>query len=89
LSIELFPEPKLASDLPVLRDLLRAAFGQRRKTLGNAMAAWLKQSRKLVDGFLRGHEVDPQRRGETLTIDEFVSLTRALKDSPLLPAKFG
>jgi 16S rRNA (adenine1518-N6/adenine1519-N6)-dimethyltransferase len=90
LRIELFSEPKLASnDFPVLRDLLRAAFGQRRKTLGNAMAAWLKQSRELVDGFLHGHEVDPQRRGETLTIDEFVGLTRALKDSRLLPAKLG
>ena len=88
LKIELFSEPRLASkDLSVLRDLLRAAFGQRRKTLGNAMAAWLKQSREHVDGFLRGHDVDPQRRGETLTVDEFVVLTRALKDSGLLPAK--
>jgi 16S rRNA (adenine1518-N6/adenine1519-N6)-dimethyltransferase len=88
LSIELFSEPRLASkDLPVLRDLLRAAFGQRRKTLGNSLAAWLKQSREHVDGFLRGHDVDPQRRGETLTIDEYVGLTRALKDSALLPAK--
>ena len=88
LHIELFAEPRLAfKDLPVLRGLLRAAFGQRRKTLGNAMTGWLKRSREQVDGLLRRRDIDPKRRGETLTIDEFVDLTRALNDSGLLPAK--
>jgi 16S rRNA (adenine1518-N6/adenine1519-N6)-dimethyltransferase len=87
LQIELLPEPRLASaELPVLRGLLRAAFGQRRKTLDNAMMGWLTRSREQIDGFLRSRAVDPKRRGETLTIDEFVDLSRALNDSGLLPA---
>jgi 16S rRNA (adenine1518-N6/adenine1519-N6)-dimethyltransferase len=90
LHIELFPEPRVASkDHATLRGLLRAAFGQRRKTLGNAMMSWLKRSREQIEGFLRCHDVDPKRRGETLTIDEFVDLSRALSDSGLVPANGG
>jgi 16S rRNA (adenine1518-N6/adenine1519-N6)-dimethyltransferase len=88
LKIALFPEPRLAqADMPVLRDLLRAAFGQRRKTLGNTIGAWLKRTREEVEGFLWHHNIDPKRRGETLTIDEFVGLAQALNNARLLPAK--
>jgi 16S rRNA (adenine1518-N6/adenine1519-N6)-dimethyltransferase len=88
LKMELLPAPRLLdAEMPVLRDLLRAAFGQRRKTLGNTMTNWLKRDRGVVEGFLRMHNIDPSRRGETLTVDEFVDLTRALKASELLPVK--
>jgi 16S rRNA (adenine1518-N6/adenine1519-N6)-dimethyltransferase len=88
LKIALLPAPRLSpGEMPVLRDLLRAAFGQRRKTLGNTMTGWLKQSRETVEGFLRRCEVDPKRRGETLSVDEFVELTRSLGASGLLPEK--
>jgi 16S rRNA (adenine1518-N6/adenine1519-N6)-dimethyltransferase len=79
LKIDLLPAPRLSEgELPVLRDLLRAAFGQRRKTLSNTMTGWLKRDREAVEGFLRSHHIDPKRRGETLTIDEFVGLSRTL-----------
>ena len=88
LKIELLPEPRLTErECLVLRDLLRAAFGQRRKTLGNTMKSWLRQSREDIDGYLRARDIDPKRRGETLSIDEFVNLSRALNDSGLLPPK--
>lgn len=88
LKIELLPAPRLTErELLVLRDLLRAAFGQRRKTLGNTMKTWLRQSREDIDGYLRARDIDPKRRGETLTIDEFVNLSQALNDSGLLPPK--
>jgi 16S rRNA (adenine1518-N6/adenine1519-N6)-dimethyltransferase len=86
LKIELLPEPRLVeAEMPALRELLRAAFGQRRKTLSNAMTAWLKRNRQDVEGFLRLHHIDPQRRGETLSVDEFVNLSRSLGASGLLP----
>lgn len=55
--------------------IIDAAFAQRRKTLraalkghyGNAAAA---------ENALREAGIDPQRRGETLSIDEFISLTQ-------------
>jgi 16S rRNA (adenine1518-N6/adenine1519-N6)-dimethyltransferase len=88
LKIELLPAPRLAeAEMPVLRALVRAAFGQRRKTLANTMTAWLKRNREDVEGFLRVYHIDPKRRGETLSVDEFVNLSRALSASELLPAK--
>ena len=78
LKIELFPEARLAIDQwPVLRNLVRAAFAQRRKTLGNALAAFSKRTRDTVEDFLRSQEIDPRRRGETLSVDEFIRLAHA------------
>jgi 16S rRNA (adenine1518-N6/adenine1519-N6)-dimethyltransferase len=78
LKIELFPEPLVtASEIPILRGLVRAAFGQRRKTLGNALTAWLKSDGSAIETLLQSQGIDPRRRGETLSIDEFIKLARA------------
>jgi 16S rRNA (adenine1518-N6/adenine1519-N6)-dimethyltransferase len=82
LQIEIFPEPLVAEhELPLLRDLLRAAFGQRRKTLGNALASGLKLERETVEAYLCSCEIDPKRRGETLSVEEFIKLTRVVRRS--------
>ena len=87
LRIELYPEPRVpVEDLPVLRAWVRGAFGQRRKTLANACAGLL-QGKEEVERLLREQGIDPQRRGETLTLDEFIRLTgaskaRMIKDPP-------
>lgn len=79
LKIELHSEPPIAGqELTVLRGVVRAAFGQRRKTLSNALAAWLKKDRSAVEDLLRRRRIDGQRRGETLSIEEFLELSRAL-----------
>ncbi len=57
----------------VLESVTKAAFGQRRKML--------RQSLKAMPGaveMLGALNIDPQRRAETLSIAEFVSLARAL-----------
>ena len=56
--------------------LIDAAFGQRRKTLHAAL-------KKIVpsEAFERAG-IDPTRRGETLTIDEFVALAHAMGEVP-------
>jgi 16S rRNA (adenine1518-N6/adenine1519-N6)-dimethyltransferase len=85
LKIELFAEPLIAdADLPILRGLVRAAFGQRRKTLSNNLTSWLKRARKDIDDFLRSCDIDPKRRGETLGVDEFVKLAGRLRHSSIL-----
>ena len=85
LKMELYPQPRLApEDMPVLRGLVRAAFGQRRKTLANVMSTWLGSERDKVEEFLRSQAIDPQRRGETLSVESFIDLTRSLKSSALL-----
>ena len=85
LKMELYPQPRLArEEMPVLRGLVRAAFGQRRKTLANVMSTWLSSDRDNIEEFLRSQEIDPQRRGETLSVENFIGLTHALRSSALL-----
>jgi 16S rRNA (adenine1518-N6/adenine1519-N6)-dimethyltransferase len=74
-------------ELPLLNGIVRAAFGQRRKTLANALANWLRQDRNEIERFLHLAGIDPTRRGETLSAEEFFALTRALQASQLLPAE--
>ena len=82
LRIELFPEPLVSQqELPWLRAVVRAAFGQRRKTLANTLAGCLNLRREEIEHFLRANEIDPKRRGETLGADQFISLARAVERS--------
>jgi 16S rRNA (adenine1518-N6/adenine1519-N6)-dimethyltransferase len=79
LKIEPYPQPLVTVDeLPVFRGLVRAAFGQRRKTLENNLTAWLKSPRGEVDRLLRQQGIEPRRRGETLSLDEFIRLGRSV-----------
>jgi len=84
LKIELRPDALLrASEIPIMRDLLRAAFGQRRKTLSDALMSWLQRERPVIDRFLSDEHIDPQRRGETLSVAEFIKLARSLAQHDL------
>lgn len=56
------------------RKVVRAAFGQRRKTLNNA----LKMIEPHPGPWLSRADIDPVRRGETLTVVEFVRLANAI-----------
>jgi 16S rRNA (adenine1518-N6/adenine1519-N6)-dimethyltransferase len=52
--------------------IVAAAFGQRRKTLRNALASVVSEDELRAAGF------DPQWRGETLSIEQFVALANAV-----------
>ncbi len=58
--------------------VVRAAFAQRRKTLLNTLSGGLNLPRQQVERTLREVDVDPQRRGETLSLEEFITLAHAL-----------
>lgn len=84
LKIEMLPQARVRiEEMPALRGLVRAAFGQRRKTMSNAVVSWLQRGRDEVNGFLLAQDIDPKRRGETLSIDEFIKLARAVRQSGL------
>ncbi|GMV37300.1 MAG: ribosomal RNA small subunit methyltransferase A [Fimbriimonadales bacterium] len=59
-----------------LRDIVRAAFGGRRKTLRNSLQTLV--SRERAEALLAEVGVDPQRRAETLSVDTFEELARRL-----------
>ncbi len=56
--------------------IIDGAFGQRRKTLRQALADWAG-SAAAAEQILTRAGVSPQARGEQLTIDEFISIARA------------
>ena len=70
----------IIADEALFARIVAAAFGQRRKTLRNALSA-------LVDeATLRTAGVDPSVRGETLSVDDYVRLTNAAarsRDTPV------
>ncbi len=79
LRIELLDPPALpAEEIPGLRAVVRAGFGQRRKMLGNALAGLLGGA---GDSVFEKAAVDPRRRAETLDLHEFGRLARALGDA--------
>ncbi|HEX8464436.1 MAG TPA: 16S rRNA (adenine(1518)-N(6)/adenine(1519)-N(6))-dimethyltransferase RsmA [Abditibacterium sp.] len=57
--------------------VVRAAFAQRRKTLGNTMKAIAP--REIMTPIFEKLSIDPMRRGETLSIAEFGALSDALE----------
>jgi 16S rRNA (adenine1518-N6/adenine1519-N6)-dimethyltransferase len=70
LVLEMLPEPRAAvHDELRFRTLVKAAFSQRRKTLWNAMKS-LPGAREAV----LAAGIDPQRRGETLSVAEFAAV---------------
>jgi 16S rRNA (adenine1518-N6/adenine1519-N6)-dimethyltransferase len=68
--------PLAEADLSTLEKVTAAAFGQRRKMLRSS----LKQITNESETILIACNIDPTRRAETLTIEEFCTLARALKE---------
>ena len=70
-------KPFEADDEKLLRRVIKAAFGQRRKTLNNALKA-LNLPKDELDKALQRTGIDAARRGETLSVEEFVCLSNAI-----------
>ncbi len=67
-----------ASPWTAIRPVVQAAFGYRRKTLERALEEGLGVEREHGRAALLAAGIDPRRRGETLSLDEFDRLTAAL-----------
>jgi 16S rRNA (adenine1518-N6/adenine1519-N6)-dimethyltransferase len=75
--LDVAPAPRAAvADEPGFRSVVRAAFAQRRKTLRNALGTSFGRERS--EGALARVGIDPDRRAETLSLDEFARLACAL-----------
>ena len=72
--------PLDAGDPAVFRELVKAAFGMRRKTLRNALKSLDLPPGELEKALAKAG-IDPGRRGETLSVEEFSGLSRALSES--------
>ncbi|WP_019962069.1 16S rRNA (adenine(1518)-N(6)/adenine(1519)-N(6))-dimethyltransferase RsmA [Woodsholea maritima] len=74
--LEPLPEDQQFKDLDALGIVTESAFGQRRKTLRKSLAQAATQIRITPDEWLAKAEIEPSRRAETLTIEEFFTLAR-------------
>jgi len=72
--------PKYSTDEEFLYGVIKAAFGQRRKNLKNALAgSELHIAAETSRHALENAGIDPTRRAETLSVEEFVRLGNVLK----------
>lgn len=75
LSIEIYPTPLIPTQLlETFFQLIKAGFGQKRKTLRNSLSSGLAISPTQAAELLTEAGIDPQRRAETLSIDEWSTL---------------
>jgi 16S rRNA (adenine1518-N6/adenine1519-N6)-dimethyltransferase len=73
--IELYPQPLLPeAQLGKFFKLIKAGFSQKRKTLRNALSAGLGLPAAKVGQLLEQANIDPMRRAETLSIEEWGKL---------------
>ena len=70
--IDLYPQPRIpAGHLDVFFTLIKAGFSQKRKTLRNALSGGLAWPPEKAAALLQSAAIDPQRRAETISIEEW------------------
>jgi 16S rRNA (adenine1518-N6/adenine1519-N6)-dimethyltransferase len=81
--LRVLPAPRVTlADERRFHVVVRAAFAQRRKMLGNALAAGLSLDLDAARAVSADAGEDPRRRAETLTIEEFAALTSRVSTHP-------
>ncbi len=84
LSLEVRGQPAVAvDDRKAFFHLVRAGFAAPRKQLRNALALGLRVDATSAANLLAAASLDPQRRAQTLSLDEWGGLYRAWRDDQL------
>lgn len=79
----ILPSPSIkVVDEPLFFQLVRASFGKRRKTLVNALYGSFSSSlsKKEIIELLNKAHIEPTRRGETCSLEEFAEITKVFYD---------
>jgi 16S rRNA (adenine1518-N6/adenine1519-N6)-dimethyltransferase len=72
IKIELFATPQVKkSVIPKLFRIAKAGFGQKRKKLRNSLSSGLAISTEACEELLIKSDIDPQRRAQTLSLEEW------------------
>ena len=58
--------------------LVKQAFSQRRKTLSNSLTGYKGLQKEDIEKILLKNGVDPKRRAETLSVDEYIELSKEI-----------
>jgi 16S rRNA (adenine1518-N6/adenine1519-N6)-dimethyltransferase len=75
--------PVFLKDKQLFFKTVKAAFGQRRKTLLNALtnSGYFKKNKEEIAGILGNMGIDENRRGETLSIMQFAELSNSFSET--------
>jgi len=77
--IDLFPEPLIPTRLlPGFFRLAKAGFSQKRKNLRNTLSGGMRWSTSQSEQILKSANIDPRRRAETLSLEEWRRLVALL-----------
>jgi 16S rRNA (adenine1518-N6/adenine1519-N6)-dimethyltransferase len=83
--VDLFSQPPLSG---AARDrffgIAHAGFAEKRKQIHNSLARNLHVPQATVAGWLSEAGIDPMRRAETLSLDEWLRLTRIVRDEDVV-----
>ena len=58
--------------------LVKQAFMQRRKTLSNSLAGFNGKGKEEIEDILTRNGIDPKRRAETLSLEEYIHLSKEI-----------
>lgn len=61
-----------------VKGLIKRAFAMRRKTLVNNLLPFYNKNREELQELLKSHGIDERARGETLSLEQFVELSKGL-----------
>jgi 16S rRNA (adenine1518-N6/adenine1519-N6)-dimethyltransferase len=76
--VDLYPSPRIPPDhLDIFFRIIKAGFSQKRKTLRNALSGGLHLSPEQASSLLSAAGIDPQRRAETLGLEEWGELVES------------
>ena len=80
--IDMYPSPLIPAEyLETFFYLARAGFSQKRKNLRNSLSAGTRLDKNSCEQLLKTAGIDIQRRAETLSIEEWKTLTLAYQDN--------
>lgn len=84
LRLDVRPQPAVTGVDPAWYfEVVRAGFGQKRKQLRNSIAAGLGLAKEAVEACLTRAGIDPQRRAETLSLEEWGALAKEIGERRL------
>jgi len=82
--VDLYPQPAIPAGLrEAFFRLAKAGFSQKRKTLENALAASLAWPKDQARALLLAAGIDPRRRAETVSLEEWGALARRYAEERL------
>jgi 16S rRNA (adenine1518-N6/adenine1519-N6)-dimethyltransferase len=86
--LDLFAQPRLdVEGRERLFTLARAGFAEKRKQLHNSLERNLRLAPEQVAGWLEACGISPERRAQSLSVDEWLALTRATLADPPRPVE--